>query len=58
MTKNELEQKLKEYKEILLEISAWANPQAYKIHMLNKDKLLFHMEGIRKVLDEKFYKLD
>jgi len=52
MLKKELEQKLKEYKEILTEIGKWAFPVNYK---LNEEKALFHIEGIKKILENKFY---
>jgi hypothetical protein len=52
MLKKEMEQKIEEYKEILYDIGKWAFPQQYEI---NKNKAMFHIEGIRKVLKERFY---
>ncbi len=59
MLKKEIEIKLEEYKQILLEIGRWINPQVYKLDDNSpKGRLLFHINGIKKILDEKFYKLD
>ncbi len=59
MLKKEMELKLEEYKEILIEIGRWINPQHYELDQnTSKGKLVFHLNGIKKVLDEKFYKLD
>lgn len=53
MLKKEMEEKLKEYQEILSEIGKWAFPIAYDI---DKSKAMFHINGIKKVLNERFYK--
>lgn len=48
---------IEEYKEILRDIGKWANPIQYKLnHMTNKEKLLFHIRGIKETLDRRFYK--
>ncbi len=57
MKKIELEAKVKEYEDILIEIGRWANPLQYKLtESTPKDKILFNLNGIRRVLDRKFYK--
>jgi hypothetical protein len=57
MLKKDMEEKLKEYKEILSEIGRWSFPIQYKIDELNSSgKALFHMKSIQKVMTEKFYK--
>lgn len=59
MLKVEMEKKLEEYEEILYEIGKWVNPQQYSLDETTaKGKLLFHIRGIKKELDEKFYKFD
>lgn len=57
MKKKEMEVLIEEYKEILRDIGKWANPIQYKLnHMTNKEKLLFHIRGIKETLDRRFYK--
>lgn len=59
MLKKEIETKLHEYKEILLEIGRWVNPQQYDLDTeATKGRLLFHLNNIKKTLDEKFYKIN
>lgn len=59
MLKSEMELKLKEYEDILSEIGRWANPQQYKLNELTtKGRLLNHIEGIKKILNQKFYKCE
>lgn len=58
MLKKEMEQKLDEYKELLREVGRWVNPIQYGFDEMTPQKtLLFHLRGIRKAIDEKFYKL-
>lgn len=58
MLKKYLEEKLREYELILKEIGRWANPQQYGLNELTPhSRLLFHIRGIRKIMDEKFYKV-
>lgn len=59
LKKVELLEKVKELDNIIREIGKWAFPQQYEINELTpKRRLIFHMEGIRKEISEKFYKED
>lgn len=56
MLKKEMEQNLKEYEEILYDIGKWIKPQQYTLdETTGKGKLLFHIRGVKKELDERFY---
>jgi len=59
MLKSELQEKNNEYFELLRELGRWANPIQYGINDSTPNKiLLFHLNGIRNLLDKKFYKLE
>lgn len=56
MLKKQMAPKLKEYEQILFDIGKWVNPHQYTLdENTSKGRLLFHLNGIKKILDEKFY---
>ncbi len=53
MLKKDMEEKLKEYEEIFSELLRWCFPIQYKI---DRNKAFFHINGVIKVLEEKYIK--
>ena len=59
MLKKDLEEKVKEYEEIIREIGRWVNPIQYKIDRNTSSKILLrHLQAVINIIDKKYYKIE
>lgn len=56
MLKVEMEKRLKEYEEIIGSINYWLTPKYRLNKSTPKDTLVWHLDEIKKLLDEKYYR--